>query len=202
MNRRDALEKLFKQLPVLVGEDYHIEIVVDMLARIDGAHSRAVPDAFSIVGHTKTEKELTKIVKHAAALAKCFESLHQPAILLLADMGLCNMRNELPKILHDMESKIRNVELSVLREPPKGGRPDDKLAQAVANIVACYYHKITGKDPGRIVDARVGDSTSYGPFMHLLSEVFSILNIKASSDHYAKEAAKTFYERSLVTYQN
>lgn len=186
MDRRALLERVFKQLPVLANEEYHIEIVVDMLARIDGAHFGTAPDAFSIVGLTKTKNELTKIAKHAAALAKCFESLHQPAILLLADLGLCNMRNQLPKILHDIEDKITHADLSRIEESPKGGRPDDRVAQAVVSMLAHYYQLLTGHQPSYTIDPYDNNNIK-GPFPELVQKIFDILVINRNVEHFIRK---------------
>ncbi len=70
------------------------------------------------------------------------------------------------------------------------GRPQNRLAQNVANELAHKYFMLTGKQP--TVSTVVGgenEGMPYGPFLDFTREIFALLNIEPDALHYARIAA-------------
>jgi hypothetical protein len=83
MNQRDAIEAAFRRLPLLEGRDVCLKSAVNMLADVDRTGPGSAPLKFTVVGRSRTRKELEKLAKLADELAGHIDALHQPAILAL-----------------------------------------------------------------------------------------------------------------------
>ncbi len=188
MNRRDAIEAAFRRLPLLGGTEVHLKGAVNILADTDCTGPGSTSRQFSVVGRTRTKKELEKLAKLAAELAGHIDTLHQPAILALADMGLWRARLELPASLRAIANLAPRADLSMVPESPSGGKPANKRAHAVATMLAYYYHLLTGKDPTRRIDAYSDDTKAQGPFVTLVESIFSAIGIHANTEDIARAA--------------
>lgn len=83
---------------------------------------------------------------------------------------------------------LRGMRQVAERPRPKIGRPPRLDALQVASRALTVFEIITKKTPGVTVDPISG--TASGAYLGLVAEAFRILSIKASPEHYAKEAIR------------
>jgi len=78
-------------------------------------------------------------------------------------------------------------------QPPRTqnvGRPQNRLAQNVADELARKYFIITGKQPTfSTVSGKEGEGEVYGQYLDFTREIFALLNIKVDPLSYASRAA-------------
>lgn len=73
-----------------------------------------------------------------------------------------------------------------------GGRPPNLRANAVTTITANAFLRLTTNRPTYTIPSNDDDLTPQGAFFELLVEVFDILGVKESAEHYAKKAMDKF----------
>jgi hypothetical protein len=90
-----------------------------------------------------------------------------------------------------LEERLAIARIARSKVDPIGrpGRPRKDAARRVAIFLAQNFEALTGAAPGRITLVRDGMAKrSSGPFIHLLGEVYRVLEIEASTDYQAKAA--------------
>jgi len=93
---------------------------------------------------------------------------------------------DLDGVLLNLHVAASQAEEAVKALPTRKGQTPDSRPLEIAKVAARHFHRITGEDPGRIVE--VGDKPR-GWFPSFLTGVFAAIGIKASVDHHAKQAA-------------
>lgn len=188
MNRREAIEAAFRHLPLLKGKEDALQIAVSMLTNMDNTGLGTLPPKFSAVGRTQTAKELKELARLADTLAEHIDALHEPAILALVNVGLHEVRLKLPPTLRDIAKQARQMDLDQVPTALLGGKPANKRAHAIADILAYHYRVLTGEEPSRRFDPYSGSAASQGPFIALVTEVFAALGLRENAEHVARAA--------------
>ena len=65
-------------------------------------------------------------------------------------------------------------------------------ASEIAEVAADDFYRLTGRAPGRTIDCVDGKSKVSGDFHFFLEELFRVLGVVASTDHYAQEGARVW----------
>lgn len=81
----------------------------------------------------------------------------------------------------------------------RSGAPTNLRTQMIAQTAASFYERITGKRPTVTKNNYSDPPTLGGPYYLLLEDIFGILKIEASVEHYASEAVKN---RRLLSRQS
>ncbi len=139
----------------------------------------------------------------AGKIDKCLNSLDG---LSPTAIGALNYRRE---ALRDVQLKLRILKACAETSEPasaepasaepasaepasaaKGGRPRKVSAKNIAEVVGQHFRGLTGKRPTVSVYPPVGvkekDGKAYGPFLDLMTDVFTALEIKASPEVWAR----------------
>jgi len=93
---------------------------------------------------------------------------------------------DLDRVMLHLHVAASQAEEAVKALPTRKGQTPDSRPLEIAKVAARHFHRITGEDPGRIVEA--GDKAR-GWFPNFLTDVFAAIGIKASVDHHAKQVA-------------
>lgn len=136
-----------------------------------------------------TSDQLSKVKKHGNALLISILSLQGPAIDAL------HLRH--PTLGEFETSLIKLVEAASRAEVPttannRRGMKRKFRASEIAEAAADDFYRLTGRAPGRIIDCVDGKSKVSGEFLSFLEELFRVLGVVASADHYGKEAARVW----------
>lgn len=78
------------------------------------------------------------------------------------------------------------------RVNPKGGRPPNSRAQAIAVITGYTYFQLTGRKPALTIPVDLDTYQPGGAFYELLKEVLDIFGLGHSVEHLVKELAASF----------
>jgi len=196
INKRNEIEAAFKKLfPKEYSDkriDSWLQAGINNLMAMDGTDLLNHPTQFNTAGKTKTDNELGKLGRLADELAKHIDSLHEPAILTLADVGQWKLRIELPAILRDAAKATREADTSWISENLPGGKPKNTRAQIATGMLAFYYYKITGQYPTMQYDNSTRKPADYGQFLNLVEDVFATLNLAESTEYFARQAIENF----------
>jgi hypothetical protein len=182
------LKAALRRLPGLHGDvatEPRLCIACDRLAPLAGLTASS-DTPFRLASRKTTRTELDELARLADALADHVErDLHMPAIIALADAHV--MRDTVRSLSREWAMHARRADLSQI--PERIGRGQEQLrqlARAVGWMLRQDVEALTGKRP--TITVRDGEAT--GPFLDLVTEVFSILAIKASPEAVAREALK------------
>jgi hypothetical protein len=148
----------------------------------------ATPPHLEVVSEAKSKREIENLNKKAKELRLALQDLHRPAIEALDNYSpkRPHWRAEMIDDLFFLMAKTTLARVGSLpRNAGRGAKPR-RQAKKIASSVATHYFRITGKFPTVITPSDGGKA--YGPFLDLLSEVFRLLNVKASAESQAKEA--------------
>lgn len=161
---------------------------------------------FRALGRQQTVNELWRVRRAADAylnspspqtqdgLSRVMESLHRPAILLLADNGVLRGGSG-PEWAARLAQAARAARATGIKRVPADvphARPVQNFERAVAALVVNHYAKILGRQIGL-----PGDATDGRPGLHrLVKEVFTAFGITA--DPRAMERAA---EERLLRFQ-
>ena len=141
--------------------------------------------AFEVVGTRRTQNELLHLASALAVndpvrITDAITSLHAPAIMALAKIGL--MRHDLQSDARPAYAARRVVDLAakIKLERPKGGRPKQNHAQIISRIVVLAYDRVWKgcdmlPDPEYTLPRLVGD-------------IFRILGVTADARGAARAA--------------
>ena len=183
-----SIEAALRRLPGLPpGEatEARLRRACDGLAGI--AHHAKDPPTdvpFRRTNRKTARAELDKLANLAEALADHAETLHEPAILALAEVHLT--RAVVAGFAREVSARARNADVNHVPETVGRGKEQSRqLAMMVGALCHDDFTELTGRRPAiRMVDD--GDKAG-GPFLDLLREVFGILAINASAENVARE---------------
>lgn len=185
---RRAIEAAFRQLPLLPNKDALLQSAVDLILSGSATRTDTARAPYTAVGPRKTKAELDRLIYLMEELADQLVHLHQPAIGALADAGLWRLRVEMPKNLQAIVKRVQGIDQKKMPAPPKGGRPANNCAHAIASIAALYYRLLTGKRPTRRFDPYFERQSSRGPFVELLGDIYAVLDLEVNAEQYARAA--------------
>ncbi len=188
--KEDLIKAAFQRLPLLHGRDPLLLGAIATLSEVDRHGSGALPQKFSIANRRCTKKELESLIYLTGNCAEQLETLHQPAILALANNGFIRGENISPEKLRTIAKKAAESDLSWVPEKLPGGRPQNRRSHAVATLLAYYYEMLTGKKPTRSVDPYKVSDAAYGPFTDFVREIFKILGLPVNVEDIARTAIK------------
>lgn len=131
-------------------------------------------------------KELLDFAKFAEKLAKRLAGMHREAINAISPAG---ERHALA-VADDLVRMIEDARSAAAAAPPEEAQTSPrKLApEQIAQVCGKIFLDLTRKRPVLHSDAYYGNRT--GPFLRFVTEVFEIVGIDASAEHYAREAEK------------
>lgn len=129
-----------------------------------------------------TKSELAKVRKLAKGLIAATDEIHKPAVVLIGDMMWGGPK--LSMWLHVLVASIEHANIPTM-PPAKGRRRDPRSARVASGLV--YFWQILAGHRATIT-VRSLDNRATGPFLDVLTEVFQILNIKASPESQGRAA--------------
>lgn len=191
------IKSTFDRLPLRQGKDEHLRHTVSRLAKIaiDRTKPNQAQNAFAPANRATCEAELNSLIRVADDLVNIVSGLHQPTILALADAGL--LRAHLHQIAVQIKEAVARADVSKVDPQLPKGRHRDEFARMIAGYLANQFHFLTGETPTIRVHTPPHPSAgkAYGPFLELITDVFSAMNIKASPETFAREAVDSFANR-------
>jgi hypothetical protein len=181
-----ALMGAFQRLSLREGVHGRLHHSVARLAAIAPDVAKQIPPSFLRVGRGQSEQEIQQLIGALDKAVQAIDALHESAVIALANIGcLCA---EFRALLLRERDKARRVELGGV--PTRQQRqPRQLLPKGLALYLAHEFAFLTDSRP--TIRVSVEDGTAYGPFPELVQDVFAILKIAASSEHWAREASKS-----------
>lgn len=154
-------------------------------------------------------KNIRRLQALTIETAKIIDELHSASQIQVSNAWSpldCNASNY-QKHLTEITSQIReltrvfnNAEDMMSKRYPENGiekgrerKDDTTMCAHMAGITFFYFQ---GKRPTIIYDAYEDKAKAKGPFLELVSDLFSALNIEASAEACAKKAVKAFMEET------
>jgi hypothetical protein len=165
-NRDLLLPGIARQLALMVGNDQP-------------------PLSTRAAASNTTKRELKDVQKHANALLKTLEGLHEPAITALSDIGPLWPQGKLTLLLRVLIAAVDSAEIAETAPTAGRGRLPNLQATRIAEYLKQYFPLLTGKPA--TVSTRSEDGKAYGPFLDAVTEIFRILRIDASPETYARQ---------------
>lgn len=221
LDMNHAIETAFRKLNPPKEKDPDLQRAIKTIRIVCEAPQKQTSPSFRNVGKRKTDLELKKIVGYSKKLAQHLASLHGPAVLALADLGLHEIRITLPPLLKKVARAVQeelivktnierigvtNQDLNQKQAKPiddkksvKGGRPINLHANAIAVMLSHYYHELTEKEPTLIIDPYSKTSAASGPFLELVTSIFKAAGIRSNAEHAARLAVKARRNRKEKT---
>ena len=154
-------------------------------------------------------KNIRRLQALTIETAKIIDELHSASQIQVSNAWSpldCNASNY-QKHLTEITSQIReltrvfnNAEDMMSKRYPEYGiekgreRKDD--ATMCAHMAGITFFYFQGKRPTIIYDAYEDKAKAKGPFLELVSDLFSALNVEASAEACAKKAVKAFMEET------
>lgn len=192
-NARTDIEAAFRKLDIRAESERRLPGLVATFSALVGKVDVKTPAKFLPSGHAQAKRELRAIAKHAAALHTALGSAHEPTIFALADNGFLH---------HEIKADllIRLARAASTAEPrttsaPVKGRPPNAGAAAIATLALGAYRDLTGKIPTLPTDPQTG--LRYGPFLNLVTDLFSILKVTANPEAAARKVCGEFKEKNI-----
>lgn len=132
-------------------------------------------------------RELATMARHAKKLATQMRGLHRDALIAFERV---ENRGGLHPILMAKELLVladaaMRAQKDMPDTPPHRGNRPKRQAQEVTRQARTMYERLTGKASGRATDA-YRNGRPYGPLHDFLTELFTLLQIQASSDAQLK----------------
>jgi hypothetical protein len=128
----------------------------------------------------KPTKQLRELAKLTGLALRLLDGLSQPA---LDALNYNRQRVNLKQLRFGLFILHAAADLA---SAPVASKPRKTQERKIARVVAQHYHGLTGEQPA----VRTKDGVAYGPFLDLLSEVFEILEVAASSEDQARGVAR------------
>jgi hypothetical protein len=194
--RAEQIEAAFRKLTLLPNCETALKWAINSIEDIDSNGNGNRPKNFSKADAKVTEAELQKLSDLANKLAGHIEALHEPAITVMLDWSVRI------RLVGDLRSTAKKAAFShahidtllpILTDPSmikkdEGGRRENTRAKAMCEILAHCYKLLTGSKPTLIRDGMSDDSSPKGPFFNLVEDIFKVMGLKESTEHYAKLA--------------
>lgn len=178
-----------------------------MLSKIPTTHK--VPRHF-FKDEAATMKELTQLLalfsRFGNTLSAQIPSLNSDAVIAIGGteplLELSNTVLSIGTRFEHILKKIKSSEESKNASDKAGeqssdttkarhsGAPSNLRAQMIAQTVASYYQRITGKRATVIKYNYSDPPTPGGAYYNLLDNIFKIIKMEVSVEHHAREAAK------------
>ncbi|HEX5126348.1 MAG TPA: hypothetical protein VFW00_06385 [Rhodocyclaceae bacterium] len=198
-----AIAKAFARLKILPKMDLMLRAAILNIFSFAGTGPFVQLAQFRDASTNKTLAQLETIQKLAKKLADHIESLNSPAIDALADFDY-EIHLTLPQQLKDVAQraeKAHHLFKEEHKEPDtkivlEGGRPENRKAMGICQILAHYYTGLTGESPVRAIDGMSDDSTPYTPYFVLAKEIFKALELEENSEHYARKVCELLKEKT------
>ncbi|QIN60896.1 hypothetical protein SBC1_08750 [Caballeronia sp. SBC1] len=189
---RTAIEAAFRKLELLPGVESQISTMTDMLVPLYGGDRHPFPAHLRVKDRKTANLEIDKISSVANKLALLLDDLSEPSIDALADSGLLQIihHDQLSAILKQVATIARKADLSKAAKTGDRG-PANHLAKGIASILAHGFETLTGNVPTLVTPADTRQK-KYSPFITLVGDVFSALNIDAKPEGYAKAAKESY----------
>lgn len=176
---KDKLDAAFRKLKVLPEMELRLGSVIRTLASLAGKdHLRRAP-GFLAISRVRAQGELSALMRQSVALADYLDSLHEPVILGLANAGV--LVREWARELRAKAAKAEKADLNGAPDKTPRGRPPKRVAEVVTEYLAENYRVLTGDEPTISTKTDWG-SKAYGPFLDFVTEVFKILQVRASPE--------------------
>lgn len=145
-----------------------------------------------LIDKASTVKELnglsSVLERHSNELLLALTKLNADAISVLdGGLGITGLSEELVNFAQSIRVRGKQHETSA---KSIRGAPQNIKALLVAKTTASYYHRITGFKP-TIIKYHYKEYSLGGPFYNLLDEIFTLLKIDVSREHYAREALRS-----------
>ena len=145
------------------------------------------------VSRATAEKEIENVAKLADKLNDAVNSLSRTAALSLCGGNPYQLLSDVKLTLGDLWDATISAEFSNVPDNSGMGAPPKPDARRVAWLVALFYYRLIGKNPTVSAD----EGTSYGPFLDLLKEIYSILGYPASADAQGRAVAHEWKEHGV-----
>ncbi len=154
-------------------------------------------------------KNIRRLQALTIETAKIIDELHSASQIQVSnawsplDWNASNYQKHLTEItsqIRELTRVFNNAEDMMSKRYPEYGiekgreRKDD--ATMCAHMAGITFFYFQGKRPTIIYDAYEDKAKAKGPFLELVSDLFSALNIEASAEACAKKAVKAFMEET------
>lgn len=106
LTKKHAIGAAFRKLTLVGEKERELQIAIENVCIFCKAPQKQLP-AFRDIGKNKTTQELKNIISLSNKLARQLDSLHGPAVLALANIGLHEIRITLPPLLTKMSRAVQ-----------------------------------------------------------------------------------------------
>ena len=145
------------------------------------------------VSRATAEKQIENVARLADKLNEAINRLSRTAELSLCGGNPYQLISDVKLNLCDLWDATISADFSNVPDNSGMGAPPKNDARQVAWLVALFYYRLTGKNPTVSAD----EGTSYGPFLGLLEEIYSILDYPASADAQGRAVASEWKEHGV-----
>lgn len=191
MQQQDSLlvriRVVIEALPLASRETHHVAHFAHMIALFSGKTHIARPRSFQLVSRDATRDEIARISSMLRDLMTAIDSLHGTAIDVLAENDLLHAVRGMAPLLKALPDALDHVDYEATPERAKAGPRGIPGVVALTHVLAGSFSALTGKKP---------TSTLEGPFHVFVEEIFSVLNVTHSAEHYVKVVLSDRRERS------
>lgn len=168
----------------------------DIVIRLNGIPTSFKTPRNYIRDKASTRKELKNLQNlldlFSFSLLQQIANLNADAISAIGGKDvLVHLSENVATIAGQIESIIDSSKPVNTPRKLRNGAPINLRATHVANAIATYYQRITGKHPTIIKDAYTDPPTISGNYYFLVQEIFDLLKIDANVEHFARKASKT-----------
>ncbi len=132
-------------------------------------------EQFRKVGRTRARLELDKLAEAAETVIRRVDTLHEPAILALADLGI--MRGHVISLARSIALSARAADVSGVSAVAGRGKPKNNRAIGLACTVIFDFERLMGQRADLPVDVAGG---ARGLEL-LVADIFEAVGIKASA---------------------
>jgi len=195
-SKAEQIEAAFRKLTLPPDCEVALQQAVKHIETIDSTGTGNRPKNFSKADTKVTEAELKKLSDLANKLADHIEALHEPAITVMLDWSVrIRLVGDLRSTANKASFSHAQIDtlLPILADPSmlkkdEGGRRENSRAKAACEMIAYHYKRLTGSKPTLIRDGMSDDSSPKGPYFTLVEDIFKVVGLKESTEHYAKLA--------------
>lgn len=186
------LKDAFDLIPVLEDKKPYLEEYIQILAYSTPAFMQEPYPEGLLNKPEVVHSELVKLHDKLAEVKTLHSKLHLSTYLNIPDQDWPHIVAVQPmcdKALEILDHAIEALpeELANLNPKTRGRKASDHTL-GLAQSLAINFFKLTGHKPTIEVDFMTENNAATGPFIRLVNDVFRILDVQGSQEHYAKQA--------------
>ncbi|CAM3762670.1 hypothetical protein [Polynucleobacter brandtiae] len=195
------LTQAFARLPILDERHEYLDRYIGFLAQqMSGVVHLPFPNNF-IKKPAVVNVELQRLLSKTTDLEHYLTQIHQSTILAIPGKSArSDLRSACQKMIATIHDALESLhDNNDGQQPNTGGRPAKFRALDLAKSLAGNYRQLTAKPPTIQVDSILEGHPASSDFLRLVTDVFGILEVEGSPEHFAKRAIEEFHKQKEKT---